>query len=79
MEQQTNRGPQVTLGQYKGLAVTRRVRSVSEYAVQHEVEHQARTHAVYHPSTGPARRGSKGALVFGGFLGGRRVPDWKVA
>ena len=78
MEQQTNRGPQVTLGQYKGLAVTRRVRSVSEYAVQHEVEHQARTHAVYRPSTGPARRGSKVTLDFEGFLDGQPIPDSKM-
>ncbi|MGN0706665.1 MAG: trigger factor [Faecalibacterium sp.] len=78
MEQQTNRGPKVTLGQYKGLSITRRVRRVSEFAVQHEVEHLARTHAVYHPSTEPARRGSKVTLDFEGFMDGQPIPDSRM-
>ena len=43
--------PEVKLGQYKGLAVTRHVRPVTDKTVDIELVHQTRMHAVYHPST----------------------------
>ena len=46
--------PEVKLGQYKGLAVTRHVRPVTDKTVDIELVHQARMHAVYHPTTEPA-------------------------
>ena len=47
--------PEVKLGQYKGLAVTRHVRPVTDKTVDIELVHQTRMHAVYHPTTEPAR------------------------
>mgnify|MGYP000102139197 CR=1 FL=1 len=49
--------PEVKLGQYKGLAVTRHVRPVTDKTVDIELVHQTRMHAVYRPTTEPARRG----------------------
>lgn len=49
MEQKKKNLPEVTLGQYKGLAVTRHVRPVTDKTVDIEVLHQTRMHAVYHP------------------------------
>ena len=46
--------PEVKLGQYKGLAVTRHVRPVTDKTVDIELVHQTRMHAVYHPTTEPA-------------------------
>ena len=43
--------PEVKLGQYKGLAVTRHVRPVTDKTVDIELVHQTRMHAVYHPTT----------------------------
>ena len=45
----TNRNalPPVTLGQYKGLPVTRRVRPVTEAAVASELKSLARRHAPF--------------------------------
>ena len=45
MEQNANALPKVTLGQYKGLDFTRRVRPVSEKAVELEASNLTRTHA----------------------------------
>ena len=56
--------PEVKLGQYKGLAVTRHVRPVTDKTVDIELVHQARMHAVYHPTTAPAKRGFRGELRF---------------
>ena len=42
MEQTANALPPVTLGQYKGLPVTRRVRPVTEAAVASELKSLAR-------------------------------------
>ena len=56
MEQKKKNLPEVTLGQYKGLAVTRHVRPVTDKTVDIEVLHQTRMHAVYHPTTEPAKR-----------------------
>ena len=43
MEQNANALPKVTLGQYKGLEFTRRVRPVSEKAVELEAANLTRT------------------------------------
>ena len=50
MEQKKKNLPEVTLGQYKGLAVPRHVRPVTDKTVDIEVLHQTRMHAVYHLS-----------------------------
>ncbi len=71
-------GPKVTLGQYKGLAVTRHFRPVSDYTVEHEMVHQTRTHARYIPSDQPAKRGSRVMLDFEGFMDGEAIPDSKM-
>ena len=47
MEQTANALPPVTLGQYKGLPVTRRVRPVTEAAVASELKSLARRHAPF--------------------------------
>ena len=49
MEQNANALPKVTLGQYKGLEFTRRVRPVSETAVELEAANLTRTHAPFAP------------------------------
>ena len=64
MEQKKKNLPEVTLGQYKGLAVTRHVRPVTDKTVDIEVLHQTRMHAVYHPTTAPAKRGFRALLDF---------------
>ena len=56
--------PEVKLGQYKGLAVTRHVRPVTDKTVDIELVHQTRMHAVYHPTTEPAKRGFRALLDF---------------
>ena len=75
MEQTANTTPQVTLGQYKGLEITRRVRPVTENAVELEVNNQARIHAPFCPTEAPAARGCRVTLDFAGFLGGEPIPD----
>lgn len=70
--------PQATLGQYKGLPVTRHVRPVLESTVRHEVAHQCRVHAVYQPTDAPAQRGSRVVLDFEGFLDGAPIPDSRM-
>ena len=67
MEQTANTTPQVTLGQYKGLEITRRVRPVTENAVELEVNNQARIHAPFCPTEAPAARGCRVTLDFAGF------------
>ena len=63
--------PEVKLGQYKGLAVTRHVRPVTDKTVDIELVHQARMHAVYHPTTEPAKRGFRALLDFAGYMDGK--------
>lgn len=74
----TEHGPAVTLGQYKGLPVTRHVRSVSEKAVEQELLHQTRVHALYRPSEQPAKLGSCVTLDFEGFFDGVAIPDSRM-
>ena len=47
MENQQNNFPEVKLGQYKGLAVTRHVRGISEKTLDIEMVHQTRMRATY--------------------------------
>ena len=63
--------PEVKLGQYKGLAVTRHVRPVTDKTVDIELVHQTRMHAVYHPTTEPAS--AAGAFLLP--LSGRELHD----
>lgn len=46
MEQTANTMPAAALGQYKGLAFTRRVRPVSDKAVEADIGNLARVHAL---------------------------------
>ena len=78
MDQPKNRAPEVTLGQYKGLAVTRHLRAVSESAVEHEVRRKVRAHGTYELSSEPAQRGCRVLLDFEGFMDGEPVPDSKM-
>ena len=69
--------PEVKLGQYKGLAVTRHVRPLSEKTIDQEMVHQTRMRSVYHNSTAPAKRGS--CWILSASWTGRRSPTagWK--
>lgn len=70
--------PNITLGQYKGLAVTRHVRPVLDQTVEQEIGHRCRLHARYAPTSAPAKRGDKVTLDFEGFLDGQPIPDSKM-
>ena len=70
--------PEVKLGQYKGLAVTRHVRPLSEKTIDQEMVHQARMRSIYHNSTAPAKRGSRVLLDFVGFMDGEEIPDSRM-
>lgn len=78
MEQTANTLPQVTLGQYKGLPVTRRVRPVTEHAVEHELTALSRRHAAFCTTSAPAARGMRVTLDFEGFLDGAPIPDSRM-
>ena len=72
MEQTANALPPVTLGQYKGLPVTRRVRPVTEAAVASELKSLARRHAPFCATSAPAARGMRVTLDFEGRDTGHR-------
>ena len=76
MEQNASALPKVTLDQYKGLDFTRRVRPVSEKAVELEASNLTRTHAPFVPVELPAARGMRVTLDFEGFLDG--IPDSRM-
>ncbi len=78
MEQNASALPKVTLGQYKGLDFTRRVRPVSEKAVELEASNLTRTHAPFVPVELPAARGMRVTLDFEGFLDGVPIPDSRM-
>ena len=78
MEQTANALPPVTLGQYKGLPVTRRVRPVTEAAVASELKSLARRHAPFCATSAPAARGMRVTLDFEGFLEGAPIPDSRM-
>ena len=70
--------PEVKLGQYKGLTVTRHVRPLSEKTIDQEMVHQTRMRSVYHNSTAPAKRGNRVLLDFVGFMDGEEIPDSRM-
>ena len=78
MEQTANTMPAAALGQYKGLAFTRRVRPVSEKAVDADITNMARVHAPFVPTGDPAARGMRVTLDFEGFLEGAPIPDSRM-
>ena len=78
MEQTANTMPSAALGQYKGLAFTRRVRPVSEKAVEADIANMARVHAPFVPTGDPAARGMRVTLDFEGFLEGASIPDSRM-
>ena len=78
MEQTANALPPVTLGQYKGLPVTRRVRPVTEAAVASELKSLARRHAPFCATSAPAARGMRVTLDFEGFLDGAPIPEAEI-
>lgn len=78
MEQTANTLPNVTLGQYKGLDFTRRVRPVSEKAVELEASNLTRTRAPFVPVEKPAARGMRVTLDFEGFMDGQPIPDSRM-
>ena len=78
METKKNNLPEATLGQYKGLAVTRHVRPVTEQTLQQELIHQTRTHAVYHNTNAPAKAGDRVLLDFAGYMDGEEIPNSRM-
>ena len=78
MEPTANAMPSATLGQYKGLPITRRVRPVTEKSVEQELRRLARAHAPFAPVEQPAARGMRVTLDFEGFLNGEAIPDSKM-
>ena len=78
MEQTANTLPSATLGQYKGLVYTRRVRPVSEKAVELEAANLTRIHAPFCPVSLPAARGMRVTLDFEGALHGQPIPDSRM-
>ena len=78
MEQTANTMPAAALGQYKGLAFTRRVRPVSDKAVEADIGNLARVHAPFVPTDAPAARGMRVTLDFEGFLEGAPIPDSRM-
>ena len=78
MEQNTTALPAAALGQYKGLPFTRRVRPVSEKAVEADIRNLARVHAPFVPVQQPAARGMQVTLDFEGFLDGAPIPDSRM-
>ena len=65
--------PEVKLGQYKGLAVTRHVRPVTDKTVDIELVHQPRM-----PPTEPAKRGFRALLDVAGYMDGKEIPDSRM-
>ena len=78
MENNERKFPEVTLGQYKGLPITRHVRPVTEKTLDIEMVHQTRMHARYLPVTAPAQRGQRVILDFAGYLDGEEIPDSRM-
>ena len=78
MEKKKYNFPEVKLGQYKGLAVTRHVRPVTEKTLDIEMVHQTRMHAAYRPTQEPAKRGCRALLDFAGYMDGKEIPDSRM-
>ena len=62
----------------KGWTLPRRVRPVSEKAVELEASNLTRTHAPFVPVELPAARGMRVTLDFEGFLDGSPIPDSRM-
>ena len=73
MEKKKYNFPEVKLGQYKGLAITRHVRPVTEKTLDIEMVHQTRMHATYRPTQEPAKRGCRALLDFAGYMDGKEI------
>ena len=78
MSNTANKMPEVKLGQYKGLVVTRHVRPVTDKILEEEMVHQVRMRAVYHNSDAPAKRGDRVVLDFAGFMDGEEIPNSRM-
>lgn len=78
MEKKKYNFPEVKLGQYKGLAITRHVRPVTEKTLDIEMVHQTRMHATYRPTQEPAKRGCRALLDFAGYMDGKEIPDSRM-
>ena len=78
MEKKKYNFPEVKLGQYKGLAITRHVRPVTEKTLDIEMVHQTRMHATYRPTQEPAKRGYRALLDFAGYMDGKEIPDSRM-
>lgn len=78
MEQKKNNFPEVKLGQYKGLAVTRRVRPVTDRVIHQEMVHRTRLRASYRPSTAPAKLGNRVQIDFVGFMNDEEIPNSRM-
>ena len=79
MEQTANTMPAATLGQYKGLAFTRRVRPVSDKAVEADIGNLARVHAPFVPVSAPPPAGCASRWISRAFWRVRpsRTAGWK--
>ena len=79
MEKKKYNFPEVKLGQYKGLAITRHVRPVTEKTLDIEMVHQTRMHTTYRPTQEPAKRGCRALLDLRATWTARRFPTagWK--
>ena len=62
MEKKKYNFPEVKLGQYKGLAVTRHVRPVTEKTLDIEMVHQTRMHATYRPFVPNEKKSATSAI-----------------
>ena len=78
MSTANNNFPEVKLGQYKGLEITRHVCPVSEKTMDEEMVHQARMRSVYHNSAEPAKAGDRVVLDFAGFMNGEEIPNSRM-
>lgn len=78
MEKKKYNFPEVKLGQYKGLVITRHVRPVTEKTLDIEMVHQTRMHATYRPTQEPAKRGCRALLDFAGYMDGKEIPDSRM-
>ena len=67
MEPTANAMPSATLGQYKGLPITRRVRPVTEKSVEQELRRLARAHAPFAPVEQPAAAGCASRWILRAF------------
>lgn len=70
--------PEVKLGQYKGLAVTRHVRPLSEKTIDQEMVHQTRMQLHLPQLHRPRQARQPGPAGFAGFMDGEEIPDSRM-